>query len=70
MKTIKTVESSCKKHSIKVVQSDDGSYHLQRYETKYDPEEEKFYTIAHLPHPAGRYSSLESAVTEAESALK
>jgi hypothetical protein len=70
MKTIEIIESTCKNKFIEVIQDENGIYHLKRYETKFDPEEEKLYTIAHLPHPRGRYDDLDSAVAEAKVLLK
>ena len=70
MKTIKTIKSSCKKKAIKVVHNTKGIYCMERYETKFDSEEEKLYTIEQLPHPSGRYSDLEAAVSEARALLE
>lgn len=70
MKTIERIESICKMKAIEIVQDSSGIYHLQRYVTQYDSEEEKFYTIRELPDPSGMFSELSSAVAEAKLLLK
>lgn len=70
MKTIKKIESPRGTKSILVMKDTNGIYYLKRYETKFDKEEEKFYTIPHLPDPGGKYDKLDLAVAEAKALLK
>lgn len=70
MKTIEKIESVCGTKSILVVKDTNGIYHLKRYETKFDQEEEKFYTIPHLPDPGGKYDELDLAIAEARALLE
>ena len=66
MISLKHVLSKSRNRFIDVIKSEDGSYMLQQYVIKYDPEEDLSYKVRELPRPTGKYGDLESAINEAE----
>jgi len=70
MITMKRISSVNKNRFIDVVKLDDGSFVLQKFVEKYDPEEDASYVVRELPDPTGRFGELGLAVDEAERLVK
>jgi len=70
MEKLRRISSKSGKRFIDVVKAEDGSYLLQKYVEKYDPEEERTYKVRELPDPVSRFGDVSSAVSEAKRLLK
>ncbi|KZN68263.1 hypothetical protein N473_07505 [Pseudoalteromonas luteoviolacea CPMOR-1] len=69
MKTVKRISSESEGICIQIKQSADGTYNLEKYLSKYDPEEEVSYEVKVTPNPSGIFDTLESAEEEAKRVL-
>lgn len=69
MKKVQRVDSSDHRFFMEVIENVDGTFSLQRFARKHDPEEQVDYVIRDLPDPIGRFSNLDAAVNEAQRSL-